>query len=174
MFLLTSGGDLILKKLYRSQDERMLGGVCGGIAEYFNIDPTLIRLAFVLFFFADGAGILAYIVGWIIIPEKPERRSYHGEDVNYTEDSYQSEYEFQEEFDSRKEENNETRKNEDDNEDYTFKLKADSQNMWGILLIIIGGAFLVRFWFPFGLIEKMWPLLIVFLGVAFLLKGNRK
>ena len=60
------------KRLYRSRKERMLGGVCGGIAEYFDVDPTLVRLAWVLFTFAGGAGIVAYIIAWIIVPEAPE------------------------------------------------------------------------------------------------------
>jgi phage shock protein PspC (stress-responsive transcriptional regulator) len=49
----------------------MLGGVAGGIAEYFAVDPTLIRLLWVVSFFMGGAGILAYIVAFIIIPEDP-------------------------------------------------------------------------------------------------------
>ena len=58
------------KRLYRSRESRMLCGVCGGIAEYFNIDPTLIRLLFVLFGLS-GSGILAYIIAAIIIPDSP-------------------------------------------------------------------------------------------------------
>lgn len=58
------------KRLYRSRNSRMLCGVCGGIAEYFNIDPTLIRLLFVLFGLS-GSGILAYIIAAIIIPDSP-------------------------------------------------------------------------------------------------------
>lgn len=58
------------KRLYRSRTSRMLCGVCGGIAEYFNIDPTLIRLAFVLFG-CTGSGIAAYIIAAIIMPDAP-------------------------------------------------------------------------------------------------------
>ena len=58
------------KKLYRSRTSKMLCGVCGGIGEYFNIDPTLIRLAFVLFG-CTGGGIVAYIIAAIIIPDQP-------------------------------------------------------------------------------------------------------
>ena len=58
------------KRLYRSRESRMLCGVCGGIAEYFNIDPTLIRLLFVLFGLS-GSGILAYIIAAFIIPASP-------------------------------------------------------------------------------------------------------
>ena len=58
------------KRLYRSSVNYMLAGVCGGIGEYFNIDPTLIRLLFVLFG-CTGGGILAYIIAAIIIPDQP-------------------------------------------------------------------------------------------------------
>lgn len=58
------------KRLYRSRNSRMLCGVCGGIAEYFNIDPTLIRLVAVVFGLSGG-GILAYIIAAIIIPDSP-------------------------------------------------------------------------------------------------------
>ncbi|MDD3041893.1 MAG: PspC domain-containing protein [Methanosarcinaceae archaeon] len=60
------------KTLYRSKKNRMIAGVCGGIAEYFDIDPTIVRLLWVLFVFLGvGAGIPAYIIAWVIIPEEP-------------------------------------------------------------------------------------------------------
>ncbi len=60
------------KKLYKSNTDTKLDGVCAGIAEYFNIDPTVIRLAWVLFSLCGGSGILAYIICAIIIPRKPD------------------------------------------------------------------------------------------------------
>jgi phage shock protein C len=60
-----------MKKLYRSRDNRMIFGVCGGIAEYFDVDPTLVRLLWLLFALSMGSGILAYLIAWIIIPEEP-------------------------------------------------------------------------------------------------------
>jgi len=60
-----------MKKLYKSRNERVISGVCGGIAEYFEVDPVLIRVLFVLFFFFGGSAILAYIIGIIIIPDSP-------------------------------------------------------------------------------------------------------
>ena len=57
------------KRLYRSKNSRMLCGVCGGIAEYFDIDPTLVRLGWALFCALGGSGIIAYIIAAIIIPE---------------------------------------------------------------------------------------------------------
>ena len=61
----------MMKKLYRSRDDRKIGGVCGGIAEYFNWDPTLVRVGAVLFTVLWGAGFWAYIVAWAIVPERP-------------------------------------------------------------------------------------------------------
>lgn len=60
------------QRLYKSNRERMIDGVCGGVAEYFNIDPTLVRLAWILFCAMGGSGILAYIVAAIVIPRSPE------------------------------------------------------------------------------------------------------
>ena len=61
------------KKLYRSTSNKMLAGVCGGIAEYFNVDPTIIRLAYVLLsvFTAAFPGIIVYILAMIISPSDP-------------------------------------------------------------------------------------------------------
>jgi phage shock protein C len=60
------------KRLYRSRDNRMIAGVCGGLGEYFNIDPTLIRLLFVAaVFFGVGGGLLAYLIMMILVPEEP-------------------------------------------------------------------------------------------------------
>ncbi|MBS3938625.1 MAG: PspC domain-containing protein [Peptococcaceae bacterium] len=60
------------KRLYRSRSSRMLGGVCGGIAEYANADPTVIRLLVLLMVLAMGSGLLFYIAAWVIMPEGPQ------------------------------------------------------------------------------------------------------
>jgi phage shock protein C len=60
-----------MKRLYRSRKNKVIAGVCGGIAEYFNIDPVLIRLIAVLFFFTGGAALIAYILGMIMMPIQP-------------------------------------------------------------------------------------------------------
>ena len=57
------------KKLYRVREGKFLCGVCGGIGEYFNIDPTLVRLLWVLFSLAGGAGLLCYIIAAIVMPD---------------------------------------------------------------------------------------------------------
>jgi phage shock protein C len=63
-----------VKRLYRSEKERMLWGVCGGIADYFEVDPTIIRLLWVLGTLASfGFGVVLYIIAAIIIPKKNRR-----------------------------------------------------------------------------------------------------
>ena len=57
-----------MKRLYRDKKEGKLGGVCAGIGDYFNLDPVIIRLAFLLLIFAGG--FIAYLIAWIIVPEK--------------------------------------------------------------------------------------------------------
>jgi phage shock protein PspC (stress-responsive transcriptional regulator) len=61
------------KQLYRSRTDKILGGVCGGIAEYFHVDPVLIRVLWVILIFIMGTGILAYLVAWLIIPLEPRK-----------------------------------------------------------------------------------------------------
>ena len=56
------------KKLFRSRTDRKVAGVCGGISEYLEVDPTLIRLFWLIAIFCMGGGLLAYLIAWIIIP----------------------------------------------------------------------------------------------------------
>ena len=59
------------KRLYKSRTEKTLGGVCGGIAQYFDIDPTIVRLAWLVAVFCAGGGLIAYIIAYIVIPREP-------------------------------------------------------------------------------------------------------
>ena len=59
------------KKLYRSRHDKFLAGVCGGLGEFLGIDPTLVRLIFVLLAILAGHGILIYLIMWIIVPPEP-------------------------------------------------------------------------------------------------------
>lgn len=59
------------KKLYKSSTDKKLAGVCGGLAEYFNIDSTLVRLGWVVFCALGGSGLLAYIIAALIMPDRP-------------------------------------------------------------------------------------------------------
>jgi len=59
------------KRLYRSDDERIIAGVCAGIGEYFGIDPVLVRIVWIITIFFGGGGILIYLLAWLLIPRQP-------------------------------------------------------------------------------------------------------
>ena len=59
------------KRLYRSRNDRMIGGVCGGLAAYFDIDSTAVRLAFLLLILFAGGGIMIYLILWLLVPQHP-------------------------------------------------------------------------------------------------------
>lgn len=61
-----------VKRLYRSRSEKVIAGVCGGFAKYLNVDPIIPRLVLVALFLGVGAGLLIYLICWIVIPLEPE------------------------------------------------------------------------------------------------------
>ncbi len=64
------------KRLYRSRTNRKIAGVCGGLGEYLNIDPTIMRLIYIMvILFSVGLGLIAYVLMWVVMPEEPERGS---------------------------------------------------------------------------------------------------
>ncbi len=148
-------------KLYRSQTDRMLGGVCGGLAKYLNVDLTIVRLFFVVLTLLGGFGPLIYFIMWIVVPLEgytytdthPER--FDGEDI--------------------KERAGMVR------DDFISAVKQPNQNtarFIGIALVLAGGFFLVRQlnlpwlnWLDSGVI---WASLILLAGIALLMKATRK
>jgi phage shock protein C len=66
------------RKLYRSRTDRKLAGVCGGLAQYFNLDATLIRVLFVALAVVGGSGLVIYLAMWIIVPKGATRRRMTG------------------------------------------------------------------------------------------------
>lgn len=80
-----SGAGSRKRRLYRSPDSRVIAGVCGGLGAYFRMDPVILRIIFVLLFFFNGVGFLAYIILWIAVPKAlttSQRLEMHGEKVN--------------------------------------------------------------------------------------------
>jgi phage shock protein PspC (stress-responsive transcriptional regulator) len=73
------------RRLYRDPENSVIGGVCGGLSAYFNVDPVIFRLLFVIFFFAGGASILVYVILWIVLPKAEtaaQKLEMRGEKVN--------------------------------------------------------------------------------------------
>ncbi len=145
------------EKLYRSKTNKVIGGVSGGLADYFNIDIVLVRVAFVLLALFGGGGVLIYIIMWIAIPAQ---------------DSY---------FKSQSKKNDKTSDENDiyeesDNGDGEFIVKKPVKNsntglVTGIILIFAGTIFLADRLMPWYNITDFWPLILVVVGVL-MIKPN--
>jgi len=140
----------------------MLGGVCGGLAEYFDVDVTIVRLLWVLAFFAGGAGVLAYLVGWIIIPQEPSDLS--GEKKTKPLDD--PEEEAGEYLEAKVEEAATAG---------DAGTPRERNRLVGLILILAGVYFFASQFFPGHLfrLTRYWPLLLIFMGLFFLVRGIR-
>ena len=99
------------KKLTKSQKNRMIAGVCGGFAEYFKIDPTIVRLIFVVFALLKGAGILLYLIAAIVIPSQ----DFDDEDI----DNMKSANFNDKEFDDKESSENQSSSTQESNKIHT-------------------------------------------------------
>jgi len=145
------------KKLYRSRKEKMLSGVAGGIAEYFDLDPTLVRILFIVTLFMGGSGVVAYIILWIVVPEAPFVSEVHSEAPPSGESS-SAENTSQAYHDERKV-----------YEEHIHKRKS----LAGAVLIILGFLFLADNYFPHFYFHDFWPLILVAIGLALLLNSKK-
>jgi phage shock protein C len=142
------------KKLTRNANDKMVAGVASGLASYFKLDVTWVRIAFALAAFFGGGGIWVYIILWIAVPE--DKNTVFGF-TDYTQDM------------------------EENNFGSTFKKKENVNYnlLGGLILIGLGGYFLLDefdilpYWFRIG---KLWPLIFVAIGLSILFKGinNKK
>lgn len=136
----------MVRKLYKSSKDKVLAGVCGGVAEYFDIDPTLVRLAWVLISLTWGIGIIGYIICAIIIPERPSILN-----ANSTIEGELNE-----------------------NEQNNFNAKNNDKNrlVFGGILIIIGSVLLIKKFFYWLDFENIWAMLLVLTGIYLLVKKS--
>lgn len=126
------------KRLTRSRDHRMIAGVCGGAAEYFETDPLILRLIFVVLAIMGGSGILLYLILALIIPEEKIEETAHT--------THQTEHQTPE---------------------HAPKNSQD-KSILGLFLIGLGAYLLLRNYFPaFGL-DKLWPIILIFFGLLIL------
>lgn len=153
------------KKLYRSTTDKMLGGVAGGLAEYFDIDSTLVRVLFIVVVFLGGGGIIAYIILWIVVPQKP----YEIPKYPFTQSPPESESGFS--------------ASANDNKSDSFNIAngsvagsvthVNSKQLWvAIVLIVIGGLLLLDNIFPSFSFHNFWPVLLIAIGIGLLLKSK--
>jgi len=67
------------KRLYKSESNKVIGGVCGGLGEYFGIDPVILRIIAVVLIFAHGAGLLIYFIAWLCMPKHSNEAYFNGQ-----------------------------------------------------------------------------------------------
>jgi len=145
-------------KLYRTRTPRVLGGVAGGLAKYFNVDVILTRLLFVIVFFAGGGGVLIYIVLWIITPEEPLITPHNGNSTD----------------NSAPDTPNTTGTNMTDAEIVDEKKQNNNRTfIAGIVLILVGFLFLLNTLIPNMAITKFWPLILIIAGVMMLINETK-
>jgi len=142
------------KKINRSETDKIIGGVAGGLGEFFDIDPAIFRLLFILATVFGGSGVIVYIVLWLIIPSASSTKSFSEESIRDNADEMQ---EKAREFAA-----------------HITKQQKNKKHSWGWgwLFIIIGILVLFS---NFGLLEiirfdKLWPLAIIFIGIAILVR----
>lgn len=144
--------------LYRSETNKVIAGVAGGLGEYFNIDPTIIRILFVLMAVFGGSGLLIYIVLWLIIPSRNAVLKDSKDAIrNNIEDMKETTQTFAHSIRAG-----------GDNKD-------NSRFWWAIIIIVLGFFFLLN---NYGLLEpidleRLWPLALIIFGLAILLKKSK-
>ncbi len=139
------------KRLYRSRKDRMIGGVSGGIAGYFDIDPVIVRALFIITTLGWGLSIVAYIVLWIIVPDEEKVRGYAEYHTEQCDGQGYEEYPCDE-----------------------HKDRTDRSVVAAIILIAVGILFLldnIAGWLSFG---HVWPLAVIGFGAYILYKNLHK
>jgi phage shock protein C len=134
------------RRLHRSRRDRVFGGVCGGLAEYFGVDPVLLRIVAVALALSGGAGFLLYLIAWIAIPEETP-----GEARASTAPVYGPEAEAN-----------------------RARSRATAITIGGAALVVAGALMLLNRVLPWVDAALVWPLIVVAAGVAILMSGRRR
>jgi len=144
----------------------MLGGVAGGLAEYFGIDSTLVRVLFIVIVFLGGGGIIAYIILWIVVPQKPYELPKYPFNQSPPESESSSNFSSSE------------------NKSDSFSMSTsggiasslphtNNKQIWvAIVLMVIGSLLLLDNIFPRFDFNHYWPVILIAIGVGLLLKAK--
>lgn len=158
-------------RLFRSTKEKMIGGVCGGLAEYFDVDVTLVRLIAIIALFMGGAGIILYVAALLIIPSDRQDRpiSYGGQGdhvQDVVDEVVQNVKDTARDF------------GVDSYTNSSYSNSTDTRHSQrgrtaGLILIVLGVLFLLNQWFPVWFtLSKMWPLVLIILGATLIWKRS--
>ena len=139
------------KKLYRSRNKKVVAGIAGGLGDYLDVDPVIIRIIIVLTTIFNGVGLLIYIIMWIVIPEEEYDPSKIKAEKTFSEDSGQSK---------------EANFTEDPNPEVKPEKSSNGRIIFGVILIFIGIVFLFERFIPFFDFEFIFAIGMVALGFA--------
>lgn len=157
-------------RLYRIVNGKVIGGVAGGLAEFFGIDPTIIRIIFILLTIMGGGGLLIYIILWIVVPERynvynpyanpgrPAPPTGKDTGIGETYEGYSAGIPP-------------VIKPDEVNPTVERGRKLDGGLIAGLVLILIGGFFLFERFFPQINFRDFWPLLLVLIGAVMIIRG---
>lgn len=165
-YILLKGVNLSMnKKLYRSRKDYMIAGVCGGIAEYFEIDSTLVRLLAVLVVLLGGAGVVAYIIAWIVIPKNPDQDS---------DEAFEKRENIKEKVKKGAKDVIEEVKEHFESEEPFHKSEKNRRILGGIIVIAIGLIFLLNGFLPWVGWNKLWPVILIAAGIIIMIQAFKK
>lgn len=143
------------KKLYRSKNDQVIAGVCSGLANYFEIDPTIVRIIFVVLAFAGGTGVFIYLALLLIVPAQDSAAASAKETIRQNAEELKA-----------------TVKNAADNVKRPEYGQDRGAIWWGAILLLVGTYFLLL---NFNIIAqinfgRLWPILLVVLGLVILVR----
>ncbi len=158
------------KRLYRSRSDRMIWGVCGGLAKYFDMDPTIVRVIAVLSIFFGSLGIWAYIILAIIVPLENSKAAEPKDTIKENvEEMKETASELGRELRS-------TLAGEEGESEEITKMRHRRRNTLGIILVVLGivfllGSFNLFWWFRWS---ALWPLILVAIGALIIFSARKK
>ena len=129
---------------------RVIGGVCSGLADYFGLDVALVRIAFVIAFLFASFGFWLYVILWIVLPERSQQTTDNGQQ-------------------------GQSQQTTDDGQQSIVKSESKVKSIFaGSFIILIGLLFLVNNFVPINWVWKLWPLILVAIGVVMIVTSSKK
>ena len=138
------------KRLERNPMNRVIGGVCSGLADYFGLDVALVRIAFAIAFLFASFGFWLYVILWIVLPERSQQTTDNGQQ-------------------------GQSQQTTDDGQQSIVKSESKVKSVLaGSFVILIGLLFLINNFIPINWVWKLWPLILVAIGVVMIVTSSKK
>ena len=150
------------RKLRRNPMNRVIGGVCSGLADFFGVDVALMRIAFVIAFLFASFGFWLYVILWIVLPENGQQTTDNGQQdqSQQTTDNGQQD---------------QSQRTTDEVQQSIVKRESKVKSIFaGAFIILIGLLFLVNNFIPINWVWKLWPLILVAIGVVMIVTASKK